>query len=480
MRFGAGLTILFLVGASCAAADTIVLKNGRRIAAEGVTDDGEHISYQTPAGEMSLPKSIVARVEHDDFSYSSGGRAGAEAPPISAPQLEPVLGYEDVAKLAVHDNAIDFAYVAQLESEARAGGQIPVEKVAAAHHAAAQWLIAKGDTDDAINQYRQALIFAPDNVGLLLNVAVLYLKESQFTSALEPLEHARRFAPDSTPAAAAVAKLMGWAYYGANKMDLAIQEWKRSERLRPDPEVQQALLKAQRDKSEEENYREGETAHFSLKYSGGAQPELAHEILRALESDFTDLESQFNYTPPESIGVILYTGQAFADITRAPNWVGALNDGRIRIPVQGLSGVTPELARVLKHELTHSFVGQKSHGRAPAWLQEGIAQWMEGRRSSAAAGPLLDAAGQGAMPSLASMEGSWMGLSGNAAAFAYAWSLAVVESIIQAGGVTDISRLLDRIATAPSTEGALREVLRLDYAELQQQTTDYLKQTYVR
>jgi len=479
MHLAVRLSFFFLLAASCAAADTIVLKNGRRIAAEGVTDDGDHVAYQTPAGQMSLPKSIVARIERDDFAYASASHASLE-PPVSAPQVEPVPGYEDVARLTVHENAIDFAYVARLESEARSGSPIPVEKVAAAHHAAAQFLIGKGDTEDAINQYRQALIFAPDNVGLLLNLAVLYLKESQFTTALDPLEHARRFAPDPAPAAAAVAKLTGWAYYGANKMDLAIQEWKRAERLRPDPEVEQALLKAERDKSEEESYREGETAHFSLKYYGGAEPELARSILRTLEDDFQDIESQLSYTPPEPIGVILYTGQTFADITRAPNWVGALNDGRIRIPVQGLSGLTPELARVLKHELTHSFVGQKSHGRAPAWLQEGVAQWMEGRRSSTAAGPLLDAAAQGVMPPLSSMEGSWMALSGNSAAFAYAWSLAVVESIIQAGGVTDISRLLDRIATAPSTEAALREILRLDYSELQQQTIDYLRQTYVR
>ena len=134
---------------------------------------------------------------------------------------------------------------------------------------------------------------------------------------------------------------MGWAYYGANKMDQAIEEWKRAERLRPDPEVEQALAKAERDKSEEESYREGETAHFDLKYYGGATPDLARGILRALEDDFRDLESQLDYTPPEQIAVILYTEQAFADITRAPGWVGALNDGRLRIPVQGLTRSLP-------------------------------------------------------------------------------------------------------------------------------------------
>ena len=73
-----------------------------------------------------------------------------------------------------------------------------------------------------------------------------------------------------------------------------------------------------------------------------------------------------------------------------------------------------------------------------------------------------------------------MGLSGNGAAFAYAWALAVVEGIIDAGGMTDVTRLLDRIATAPSTEAALKETLRLDYQELQQQTLTYLRRAYVR
>lgn len=458
-----------------ARADTIVLKNGRRIVAENVTQDGDRVTYQTPAGELSIPKSIVARVDRDDYTYSSASSASS-APPVSAPQVEPVRGYEEVVGLAVHNDSIDYKYLASLESDARSHSATAIAKVSVAHYAAAQFLLGKGDTDAAVDQYRQALVFDPENSGLLLNLAVLYLRQSQFTAALDPLERARRVAPDS----ANVAKLMGWAYYGANKMPQAIEEWKRAERLRPDPEIEQALAKAERDKAEEESYREGETAHFDLKYFGGATPDLARGILRALEDDFRDLESELDYTPPEQIGVILYTEQAFADITRAPGWVGALNDGRLRIPVQGLTQVTPELARVLKHELTHSFVGQKSHGRAPTWLQEGVAQWMEGRRSSSAAAALVDAVGEGTAPQFGSLDSSWMGLSGNSAAFAYAWSLAVVESIIDAGGVSDISRLLDRLATSSSTEAALQETLHLNYADLQQQTLTYLKHAYVR
>lgn len=474
MRRAAPCVFVLIIGVLSASADTIVLKNGRRIAAENVTEDATHIIYQTSSGQMSLPKSIVARIERDDFAASSP--AASSEPPVSAPQVAPASGYEDVAAHAVHGDSVDYGYIAQLETDARSGNAIAIAKQAAAHHAAAQFLLSKGDTDAAVQQYRQALVFAPDNLGLLLNLGVLYLRESQFTEALGPLERAHRLAPDSPD----VAKLMGWAYYGANRMNDAIEAWTRAQRLRPDPEVAQALAKVQRDKSEEESYREGETAHFDLKYYGGAAPELAQEILRALEEDFRDLESQLDYTPPDSIPVILYTQQAFADITQAPGWVGAINDGRLRIPVQGLTHVTPDLAHVLKHELTHSFIGQKSHYRAPTWLQEGVAQWMEGKRSSASAGALINAASQGMVPSIGTLEGSWMTLPNNEVGLAYAWSLAVVESIIDAGGVSDVSRLVDQVASAPSTEVAVKQTLHLSYDDLNQQTVDYLKRAYLR
>jgi hypothetical protein len=105
---------------------------------------------------------------------------------------------------------------------------------------------------------------------------------------------------------------------------------------------------------------------------------------------------------------------------------------------------------------------------------------MEGRRSAESAGALLNAASQGGVPTLASLEGSWLGLSGNSAAIAYAWSLAAVESIIQTGGVGDISRLLDALATAPNTESALRDSLHTDYADLQQQTITLLRHEDLR
>lgn len=457
-------------------ADTIVLKNGRRIVAANVVEENGRVSYETSTGRLSLPRSIVERIERGGFAPASSAATSAADLAITLPPVEAAQGNDDVARAAVHDASIDRNYISKLEEAAQGGSAPAAARVAAAHQAAAQFELGRGDTEQALAHYRRALTFAPDRPSLLLNVAYLHLRRSEFTPALDYLDRARRVAPDSPD----VAKLAGWAYYGLNRIDQAVAEWKRALRLRSDAEVQHALEKAERDQQAESSFRENESSHFTLRYHGGAAPGLARDILRTLEEHFRRIESELNFTPPEPIGVILYTEEAFADITRAPGWVSALNDGRIRVPVQGLTSVPDELSRVLKHELTHSFIQQKTHGRCPVWLQEGIAQWMEGQRSGDSAEALVAMHERHAAAPLAKLEGPWMRLQDSAADYAYAWSLAVVEYVVTTYGMRDIERLLDRISTEPSTEAAARSALHMDYSELEQETAKYLRRTYLR
>src|SRR5713226_6822854 len=465
----AGLSLL-VAKATCA--DTIVLKNGRRIVADSVVVDGDKVRYLTAAGELALPKSMVDHIEKGGaVQMASTGAANLN---ITPPSLEPSKANAAAESGAVHDGVVDREFLAAVASEARSGAPGANEKAAIAHHAAAQLELVRGDMEHALDDERTALTYEPDNLVMLLNVAYLHLRRSEYKQALDYLDRGQRVAPDNPD----VPKLTGWAYYGMNKLRQAVAEWERALSLKPDAEVQAALDKARRDQQEEENYRENESSHFTLRYSGEAEPGLAREVLRALETHFAAIESELNYTPPEPIGVILYTQQAFADITSAPGWVGALNDGRIRVPVQGLTQLTPELSRVLKHELTHSFVRQKTRANAPTWMQEGIAQWMEGKRSGASAGLLLRVYDAKQAMSLADLQGPWMRLSNELAAYAYAWALANVEYIIQVDGMTDVDRILDRMGGGSTAESAVREVLHSNYDDLMQSTAQYLRKTY--
>ncbi len=469
------LFVAMLVCALGVRADKIVLKNGRQIVAYDVKEEGDKIQYETSAGELSIPKSIVDHIEKGGLMPVMESPAAAAANlNMAPPPMEATANAAGIDQAAVHDGAIDREYLARLEGEARGGKAKANEKAALAHHAAAQFELAQGDLEHALSDERTAITYMPDQPVLLMNVAYLYLKKSEFKESVDYLERAKRAGADN----ADIYKLEGWAYYGMNRPGQAVTEWKKALALRPDGDTQAALDKALRDKAEEENYKENESAHFQLKYNGTAEPALAREVLHVLEEHYTEIESELNYTPPDPIGVVLYTQQEFADITRAPGWVGALNDGRIRVPVQGLTSVDSELSRVLKHELTHSFIGQKTRGRAPTWIQEGVAQWMEGKRSDENAAVLVQIYDDGQAAPLGKLEGSWMGLPGDVAQYAYAWALANVEYIVETQGMGDVERILDRIAAGGSTEEALKEVLHDDYGDLMRSTADYLKKSY--
>src|SRR5690242_10552496 len=82
--------VLCLAGAisGVACADTIYLKNGRKIVALNVTQEKGRVTYETPAGQLSLPSSIVEKVERDSASPDSvAGLPGDRAAnlPIAPP-----------------------------------------------------------------------------------------------------------------------------------------------------------------------------------------------------------------------------------------------------------------------------------------------------------------------------------------------------------------------------------------------------------
>src|SRR5262249_11045920 len=218
--------------------------------------------------------------------------------------------------------------------------------------------------------------------------------------------------------------VLGYVEFANDRSKEAIRAWKKSLELRPDPVVEQYLAKAQREEKVESDFSQRESSHFTLRYEGKQTSEqLRRELIATLESEYDELVRTLGVSPRASIPVILYTEQAFFDVTHAPSWSGAVNDGKLRIPISGVSTMTSDLARVLKHELAHSFVSQVSGGRCPTWLNEGVAQAIEpksvgsdGRRL----GELFRS--QHAIPYNV-LEGSFMRFSSAEAYIAYAESL---------------------------------------------------------
>jgi len=123
MRFYRLLAVGFsLLVCKDARADTIVLKNGRRIVAISVAVEGDKVRYLTSAGELALPKSIVDHIEKGGLGQMPASpSAGAANLAITPPTVEDSGANAAVESEAVHNGVVDRDFLAAMASEAQSG-----------------------------------------------------------------------------------------------------------------------------------------------------------------------------------------------------------------------------------------------------------------------------------------------------------------------------------------------------------------------
>ena len=447
-------------------ADTIVLKNGDRIQADFAQERNGRVEYTIGDNTMTIPKSIVVRIEKGPVVLPSPARVAdsIEAPPTH----QEMASSGDLAARVIRNGAVDAGALKMIESENNAA------QSASANSIAANFEEKRRNYSAAARYLQAALVFLPNHGVLLENYAAVLLKLGKPEEALFRAQQATRASPQSADAFL----LLGYAYYKNDHNREAIAALKKSLQLRPDEWTSQLLDKVERESRTEADFRQQESSHFTLRYEGSqAADALRAQILEALEGNYRDLSNDLGVTP-KNIYVSLYTDEAFFDVTHAAGWTAALNDGKIRIPISGVTEVTAEMAQVLRHELTHSFVAQITHNHAPSWLNEGIAQLEQGV-TTGDIGPRLAALYvSGRQIPLNQLEGGFQGYSSMEASVAYAESLAAAEYIRATYGMSDLARLLQRLGEGQSVESAMRSTIHAGYAELEVEMTNYLRKNY--
>ncbi len=464
--------ILFITVAVAPAgmwADTIHLKNGRTIVVDHVRENGNHYEYDIGDDSYAIPKSVVDHIDAGGMPdhASSGSAKVADLPAFVPP--DSLANEGDLVGRIIRDGKVNADVLSGLEGKGNA------ELSATADFIAGKFEFEHGNVAQARQYFESALRFQPNNSTILIYYAALLVRTGNAAQALPYSQRAVQVAPSSPDAYT----MLGYAQFASDHTKDAIASWKRSLELRPDAKVEGFLAKAQREQNVESDFVQGESSHFVLHYEGKQTSEsFRGQILAALESDYDDLARDLGNPPRDNILVTLYTEQAFFDVTHAPTWSGAMNDGKLRIPVSGLNSMTPELAHVLKHELAHSFITQLSAGRCPPWLHEGIAQLLEPKSLGGDGHQLsLLFKGQRNIP-LNMLEGSFQNFSGAQAYLAYAESLAAVSYINDSYGMSDIQRILQRISQGNSTEAALRATIHSDYGQLESDVARYLADKY--
>lgn len=462
------LVLALASGPSTASADTIHLKNGRTIVADHVRESGNRYEYEIGEDTYAIPKSSVDRVDAGGLpTHSSGATKVADLP--SFMPADSLANEGDLVGKIIKEGKVDTDGLAKLESKGNA------ELSATADFIAGKFEFDRGNINQARQYFEAALQYQPDNSTILIYYSAVLVRTGNASQALAFAQRAVRSAPQSADAHT----MLGYAQFASDHTKEAIASWKHSLALRPDSAVQQLLSKAEREQNAESEFSQGESTHFTLHYEGHQTSDaLRAQILQALESDYDDLVRDLGTPPRDNILVTLYTEQAFFDVTHAPTWSGAMNDGKLRIPISGLGSITPELAHVLKHELAHSFITQLSAGRCPPWLHEGIAQFLEPKSISGEGHQLAQLFKSQHNIPLNVLEGSFLQFSGAEAYLAYAESLAAVSYINDSYGMSDIQRILQRISQGTSTEAALRATIHSDYGQLESDLARYLTDRY--
>ncbi len=121
--------------------------------------------------------------------------------------------------------------------------------------------------------------------------------------------------------------------------------------------------------------------HFRLEFDGGPSKKDVMEALAVLEVAYDSISNLFDFLPENKISIVLYQEEEYQGTGPRPDWVAAVFDGKLRVPVNMMA--YREVYRpVLFHELTHSFVRAMTHANVPCWMNEGIAQVIDGSHNN--------------------------------------------------------------------------------------------------
>jgi len=307
--------------------------------------------------------------------------------------------------------------------------------------------LERDDADQAASLFRKELQQRPDDPVLHFGAASAAYALGQRGAALAALKKAVDLDPQFVEALTVLAQVA----YESGDSKLAMRSIEKAAALRPrDGRLTDMLERWQRESSLHSSYLERPAGHFRILYEGGAQQSIGDRIARVLEREYTRIGRTLNSYPSETVTVILYTNREFQDITRSPSWATGGYDGRIRVAVGG--ALRPDdLDRVVTHELVHAIVASAAPRRVPAWLNEGLATYLEASDRSWVPGVLHRA--DRVVP-LADLASGFSGLDEQQALVAYAES-AVAAEILCAKLGPHIGGFLQMVGNGSAVDDAL-------------------------
>ena len=320
----------------------------------------------------------------------------------------------------------------------------------------------RGDNDGAIADLERARELLPDNVSVLVNLALVRIRLDRLEEADEVLVRAKELAPDDPQVQRALGTL-------AEKRDDVIgaaEHFERASAGRPDdPRLRAAADRLRRYASVEKDFRRLRHGVFELQYPKGrsAGTEAALPVVRNwLNEALRDLRKDLGRMPTKPIPIVLYGEGQFQRVTSAKHWAIAYFDGKVRMDLTGWRSRQAELRGTLRHELAHACLHQ-FYPDLPPWVHEGYAQVI-GEDSVAVARSILARGG--------TLEGErfYRGFAGSddvgLVTRGYAQSLVVISELRAMRTSREFQRMLSLISSGTDSAAAVRTAYGIDLAEI--------------
>ena len=219
------------------------------------------------------------------------------------------------------------------------------------------------------------------------------------------------------------------------------------------------------------------TTHEHKSTGNKFHADVAKASLEILQSTYSELRSTFALTPTRKVALRFLSPNDFKTYTGAPAWTSAMYlKGEISIPFSQEKGIeVEELKRALRHEYTHAFIAELSNNRAPAWIDEGIAQLVEGKPNPLL-GPALRAwiSENDAMP-LNWLRGGFTVLKSEIVPAAYAQSLFATKLLVEQSGFDSTRKYLKLLGSGKDESAAFTKAYGITKKRFQKRLTSQMK-----
>ncbi len=325
--------------------------------------------------------------------------------------------------------------------------------------------LAAQQLDDASDHLRQAARLG-ERAEVSYALGIIDLRQGDYAAAAATLEDALRMAPTDANVMLALAQV----YLKQDQRPQALDLLARAKEAgATGSELDKTLQQLSREVDAEWDFVQLESPHFVVSFADSEDRRSVGVVLDALEDAYDAVGDKFHFTPDGRTPVVLYTQQDFHTITQTPDWAGAAFDGRIKLPVRGLSADDPNLARIIRHEYAHSLVAQLAGARCPVWLNEGLAVWAEEEQDGDHEAWAERAVAGKELFTLDALTGSFTRLPARRVETAYAESYLAVRTLIDRYGTRRIAELLRALDGTRSISEAFSQVYPGDLGGFQQQ-----------